>query len=63
MPNIAKRLKNLWKLSAYEPNEETNGTVSLPAGTKVVQEIVQKLAMAQIIRRTTPAQRALKEDE
>lgn len=63
MPNIAKRLGNLWKLSAYEPNEDVMEKMTLPIGTKDVQQIVQKPAMAQIIRRTTPAQRALKEDD
>lgn len=56
MPNIAKRLKNLWKLSAYEPQEDNT---LLPVGTKVVQQIVKKPAMAQIIRMKNPVDEAL----
>lgn len=63
MPNIGKRIRNLWKLSAYEPNEDVTGNMTLPIGTKVIQQIVQKPVMAQIIRRQTPAQKILKEDE
>jgi hypothetical protein len=47
--NLARRIKNLWRLSEYEVTQSKEEFDNLPVGTKV-SPIVKKPQMAQIIK-------------
>ena len=60
---ILGRLKNLWKLSEFEPNVEKE---QLPIGTKIIQTLIKKpTEKATFIPRIkiTPAEQIINEAE
>lgn len=62
--NIFKRFKNIWKLSEFRPQFDENSLNVVHPNGKVLtllEKPVQK--MAQIIKRTTPTENFLNQNE
>lgn len=64
MPNIFKRLKNLWSLSGMEISHLNSGALSTTEADKFeLVRIKEKPAMAKIIRMRDPAKEVLKNEQ